>query len=100
MKLGITAAHCRQAERVRLMSIQEISAEQPAELFHHYNHALAHELARQLYSRHQSSTDVPVEESNRMTAAARLALLELGSFDTEPHDGKYLAKPGEAEWGC
>jgi len=31
----------RTQERERLMSIQEVSAEELAELFHHYHHALA-----------------------------------------------------------
>jgi len=34
-------------------------------------------------------------------AAARLTLLELTATAKEPEDPKrYLAKPGEAEWGC
>lgn len=36
-----------------------------------------------------------------MVAAARLALLELGSIEGERDNNKrYFAKPGEAEWGC
>lgn len=36
-----------------------------------------------------------------MTAAARLALLELESLDSERQNRRcYFAKPGEAEWGC
>ncbi len=63
------------------MSIQEVSAEQLAELFHHYHHALAPDFdSRPLDDRHQSWSDVPIEERNRMTAAARLTLLELESL--------------------
>jgi hypothetical protein len=36
-----------------------------------------------------------------MTAATRLALLELESLSSEQQNGRrYFAKPGEAEWGC
>ena len=36
-----------------------------------------------------------------MVAAARLALLELGSIEGERENSRrYFAKPGEAEWGC
>jgi hypothetical protein len=84
-----------------LMSIREVSAEQLAELFHHYHHALAPDFGCQSDDRHQSWNDVPVEERNRMTAAARLALLELESLDSGRQDRRrYFAKPGEAEWGC
>jgi hypothetical protein len=84
------------------MSIQEVSAEQLAELFHHYHHALAPDSdSLPLDDRHQSWNDVPIEERNRMTAAARLALLELESLDSgREKRRRYFAKPGEAEWGC
>jgi hypothetical protein len=83
------------------MSIQEVSAEQLAELFHHYQNALASDFGCPSKDRRQSWNDVPVEERNRMTAAALLALLELESLDSEREDRRrYFAKPGEAEWGC
>jgi hypothetical protein len=43
----------------------------------------------------------PHAERNRLVAAARLAILELET-DTRMEDNsrRYLAKPGEAEWGC
>jgi hypothetical protein len=90
-----------QAERVMLMSIQEVSAEQLAELFHHDHHALAPHFGCPSDHRHESWSDVPVEERNRMTAAARLALLELESLGSQRENRRrYFAKPGEAEWGC
>jgi hypothetical protein len=90
-----------QVERVVQMSIQEVSAEQLAELFHHYHHSLAPDFSSRSDDCQQSWNDVPVEERNRMTAAARLALLELESLDTERENRRrYFAKPGEAEWGC
>ncbi len=83
------------------MSIQEVSAEQLAKLFHRYHHALAPDFACPSDNRHQFWNDVPLEEQNRMTAAARLALLELESLDSERENcRRYFAKPGEAEWGC
>jgi hypothetical protein len=83
------------------MSIQEVSAEQLRELFHHYQGALASDFGCPSEDRRQSWNDVPVEERNRMTAAARLALLELESSDSERENRRhYFAKPGEAEWGC
>ena len=90
-----------QAEGVKLMPIQEVSAEQLAELFHHYHHALAPDFGCPSDSRHQSWNAVPIDERNRMAAAARLALLELESLDSECENlRRYFAKPGEAEWGC
>jgi len=84
-----------------LMSIQEVSAEQLAELLHHYHDALVRDFGCPSDAHHRSWNDVPIEERNRMTAAARLALLELESSDSERQDRRrYFAKPGEAEWGC
>jgi len=83
------------------MSTQEVSAEQLAELFHHYHQAFASDSGRRTEQADQSWKDVPQQERNRMTAAARLALLELDSVHGERKDSKrYFAKPGEAEWGC
>jgi hypothetical protein len=83
------------------MSIQEVSAEQFAELFHHYHQALGPELGSEVDSKHDSWAEVPQQDRSRMVAAARLALLELGSAETRIQDLKrYFAKPGEAEWGC
>jgi hypothetical protein len=83
------------------MSIQEVSAEQLAELFHHYHQALASDFGCHTGQADQSWKDVPQQERKRMTAAARMALLELDSILEEERDRKrYFAKPGEAEWGC
>ena len=83
------------------MSIQEVSAEHLAELFHHYHQSLASDLERQGEPEAQSWKRVSQEERNRMIAAARLALLELGQLDKERENSRrYFAKPGEAEWGC
>ena len=83
------------------MSIQEVSAEQLAELFHHYHQALAPDFGADTQSMQHSWNDIPQQDRSRMIAAARLALLELGSTESHREDSKrYFAKPGEAEWGC
>lgn len=84
-----------------LMSIQEVPAEQLAELFHHYHQALAPDFDGSSHSSPEAWERMPREEKNRLIAAARLALLELSSTETETQDSRrYFAKPGEAEWGC
>lgn len=83
-----------------MSTIQDISAEQLAKLFHHYHEALAHcdeHSNGELPSWEQTS----LQERKRMVAAARLALLELATAPAEPKASrKYYAKPGEADWGC
>jgi hypothetical protein len=83
------------------MSIQEISAEQLAELFHHYHQALAPDFGCAEKTGSEAWEEVPQKEKSRLIAAARLALLELGEAarDQENHR-RYFAPPGEAEWGC
>ena len=83
------------------MSIQEVAAEQLAELFHHYHQALAPDFpcASQIIS--ETWDHVPAQEKNRLIAAARLALLELAATGREKEDSRrYFAKPGDADWGC
>ena len=83
------------------MSIQEVSPEHLAELFHHYQQALAPDLqcGRKPFS--ETWDRVPAPEKNRLIAAARLALLELSAVARERLDSqRYFAKPGDAEWGC
>lgn len=83
------------------MSIQEVSPEQLAELFHHYHQALAPDFGCASTSSNEAWARVPQQEKNRLVAAARLALLELSSKETEKDDSqRYFAKPGNAEWGC
>ncbi len=83
------------------MSIKEVSAEQLAELFHHYHQALGPDFGSETGSTHNSWKDVPQQDRSRMVAASRLALLELGSIEGERENSRrYFAKPGEAEWGC
>jgi len=84
------------------MSIEDVSAEKLAELFHHHHQTLG--------SHHNGGTtevdaegweQMPQQERSRLVAAARLTLLELTSpVGKEEHGRRYFAKPGEAEWGC
>lgn len=81
------------------MSIQEVAAEQLAELFHHYHQALGDGPCAKAPS--ATWDHVPAREKNRLVAAARLALLELTATAREREASRqYFAKPGEAEWGC
>jgi hypothetical protein len=87
-------------ERVNLMSIEEVSAEQLAELFHHYHETLAPDFGCAAKPS-QPWERLPEGERHCLVAAARLALVELRSTAKEPEDSRrYFAKPGEAEWGC
>jgi hypothetical protein len=83
------------------MSIQEVSPEQLAELFHHYHQALRPDFGGASKPNAEAWGQVPQQERNRLVAAARMALLELASTASEREDSRrYFAKPGEAEWGC
>jgi hypothetical protein len=83
------------------MSLEEVSAEQLAELFHHYHQALGPDLDCKTKSTTESWTQVSQQEKKRMVAAARLAILEMASTAMEREDSRrYFAKPGNAEWGC
>lgn len=83
------------------MSIQEVSPEQLAELFHRYHQALTPDFGCASTCSNEAWERVPPQEKNRLVAAARLALLELSSKENEK-DGsqRYFATPGNAEWGC
>ena len=84
------------------MSIEDISAEQLAKLFHHYRAALAHDFGGHGSEENVFSWDrAPQQERKLMVAAARLALLELTTASAPPSPSrKYFAKPGDADWGC
>ena len=58
-----------------MSTIQDVSAEQLAKLFHHYQEALAHDSDRHESGEESSSWDrTPQNERKLMVAAARLAL--------------------------
>ncbi len=82
-----------------MSTLQDVSAEQLAKLFHHYHEALSHDGCSQDDS---SAWDrAPQQERKLMVAAVRLALLELSTSPTKVTvDRRYFAKPGEADWGC
>jgi hypothetical protein len=82
------------------MSIQEVSAEQLAELFHHYQQSFeSGGGASRPTAEEWEQLSQP--EKDRLIAAARLTLVDLISTAKELEDSRrYFAKPGEAEWGC
>jgi hypothetical protein len=82
-----------------MWSIQDVSAEKLAKLFHHYREALSHDSG---YDNGEvpSWEDAPQRERRLMLAAARLTLLELTTASVQDESRPYFAKPGEAEWGC
>jgi len=83
------------------MSIQEVSAERFAQLFHQYQQALANDFGDSSSGPTKDAwADVPPSEKHLMVAAARLALLEVELLPSERQSRRYFAKPGEAEWGC
>ncbi len=83
------------------MSIEEVSPERFAQLFHHYHQALASEPETPCNRRTKDEWErVPASEKNRLIAATRLALLEVEVVPSELQSRRYFAKPGEAEWGC
>lgn len=83
------------------MSIQEVSPERFAQLFHHYHQALADDSGRAGGVRTRDAwADIPPSEKSRLVAAARLALQEVELVADERPSRRYFAKPGEAEWGC
>lgn len=83
------------------MSIQEVSAEKLAELFHHYHQALGPDFGCPSNITPESWENLSQQEKSRSVAAARLALLEIASDTQESEDSRrYFAKPGEAQWGC
>jgi hypothetical protein len=83
-----------------MWSIEDVSAEELAKLFHHYRRALAHDFDC-LNQEPASSWDrTPQGERKLMVAAARLALLELAATPAQIENRPYFAKPGEADWGC
>ena len=83
------------------MSILEVSAEQLAELFHHYRQAIGPDFGCTSKPNAAAWDEVPEPEKSRLVASARLALQELASTVSELEDSRrYFAKPGEAEWGC
>jgi hypothetical protein len=84
----------------KIMSIQEVSAERFAQLFHQYQQALANEGDAAHSCPKDAWSNVPPSERTLMIAAARLALLEVELLPSERQSRRYFAKPGEAEWGC
>lgn len=86
-----------------MWSIEDVSAEELAKLFHHYRGALAHDFDCAGSGEDSASSwdRTPQQERKLMVAAARLALLELATASSRASESRpYFAKPGEADWGC
>ncbi len=85
-----------------MSSIQNVSAEHLAKIFHHYQEALAQDFHGQPSREADSSWEqAPQNERKLMIAAARLTLLELAAnSEMERANRQYFSKPGEADWGC
>jgi hypothetical protein len=85
-----------------IVSINDISPEQFARLFHRYHTALAPDYGEESAPCPGRWQDVPESERARLVDAARLTLLELEVFPPKEDAArrKWFAKPGEAEWGC
>ncbi len=98
---SLEAGKSRPLERDKLMSIQEVSAERFAQLFHHYHQALADDSGSSSRLRAKDAWEsVPPSEKKKLIAAARMALLEVELVPSERSTRRYFSKPGEAEWGC
>ena len=79
------------------MSAQELFIQQFARLFHQHREAASRHSALE----NAPATSATLDDDNRLTAAARLAILELETNALLQDNGRrYFAKPGEAEWGC
>jgi hypothetical protein len=85
-----------------MSSIQDVSAEQLATVFHRYLDALSHDGNVHGHGDGSSSGEpAPQDQRKLMLMAARLALIELATTPAERWPKrKYYAEPGEAEWGC
>jgi len=83
------------------MSTQEVSAEELAQLMHHYHEALAPDFGFTSKAAPELWEHLPQQEKNRAVVATRLALLEIASAQKDREaSNRHFAKPGEAEWGC
>ena len=84
-----------------MSSIQDVSAEELANLVHHYQGALAGDFGCESQEKTGASWDqTPQNQRKLMVTAARLALLELSAATQRKSDADYFAKPDEADWGC
>jgi hypothetical protein len=77
------------------MSPQEVFVQQFSRLFHQYRESLFEEPDHE-----HLWNSVPVEERERLVAAARLAIQDLDTPSHPEESRRYFAKPGQAEWGC
>jgi hypothetical protein len=99
---GDRKGHPLTAPQEYKVSIDQVSVEEFAQLFHHYHDALAPDFHCRPEPHGESWQELPANERSRFIAAARLALMEVASTAGELANDRerYFAKPGEAEWGC
>ena len=95
------SAYLPTMKKISVESFKEVSPEQFAEIFYRYHEALAPDFGF-AQNRLPAWRDVPQNERERLVAATRLALFEIGSAKQERDEDsrRWFAKPGEAEWGC
>jgi len=96
----LEAGESRLLERNKDMSIEEVSAERFAQLFHCYHQALVGDSGASTLHTKDAWENVPPTEKSKLIAAVRLALLEIEVVPSDRETRRYFAKPGEAEWGC
>ncbi len=85
-----------------MLTIQDVNAEQLANLLCNYRQALRQDSPAVLKKQTDDASEISSQSERKlMIAAVRLALLELAapSFQ-EQNRRKYYATPGEADWGC
>lgn len=91
----------QELEESLTMWTREVSAEQLAQLFHHYHEALSEHSTFAGRLKSESWEELSPTEKQRSIEAARLTLMEIGATSEAQQDSRrYFAKPGEAEWGC
>jgi len=83
------------------MSVPEVSPEQLAKLFSPLLASVGTRLWMWGQCEHALVATCFTARTQPLIAAARLTLAELATSSREQEEkGRYLARPGEAEWGC
>lgn len=78
------------------MSTQEVFVQRFSKLLHQHRETFSCEAEHEI----ETWNSIPVEERERLVAAARLAIQELDTNSHLDESRRYFAKPGQAEWGC
>jgi hypothetical protein len=85
-----------------MATISKVNAEELAKVFHQYRQALATDFHEQATQEADLAWEqAPPSERRLIIASAHLTLLELAAnAEDKQATRQYLAKPGEADWGC